>query len=194
MKAFVFFFAVCTLLTFACGAPAAATPEKAEFQPVTISGTHEVHRDIRGGDAFTLTGNKVDMLVTFTVTSQPDDTLKGTAEVTYTEAYEFRYEEPDFEPCILNWTTEPITWTTDLSGALKHNPDGSLTAVLLAHSKDGPSFIQDFNCEGERAKTPEFAYIAGLLVNGKYDNKFEYVLHPMVSGSHYEITSMQLIP
>jgi hypothetical protein len=185
-------------LLLACGlAPAVETPTASTapaFQPLTIKGTYEMHLDTQAGEAFTYNAEKIDTTATFTATSQADSTLKGTAQVTYTEAYQFKYDEQGFQPCAQAWTTEPITWTAELTGRVQQNADGSLTVVLLANPKDGPSFSQNFDCEGPKTKTPEFAYIAGVLVNGEYKHKSIYQLHPMLVGSQEETTIMELVP
>ena len=187
----------CILFILACGSlptSEATSVAAAPVAPITINGTHEVHSDIKGGDAFAFSGKKIDMVVTFTATSQEDQTMKGTAQVTYVQSYEFRYEEEGYEPCLLAWTIEPITWTAELTGRMQQNTDGSITVVLIANPREGPSFLQDLSCEGETSTTPVFDFLGGVLVDGKYRSKFEYLPHPMTSGSHFETTIMEVVP
>jgi hypothetical protein len=191
------FFILAVFLLTACGTvPAAPTETTAPaeiFEPVTVQGTYELYSDIKGGEAFTFVADMVNLKVTFTATSQADNTMKGSAQASYVAAHEFRYEEEGYEACHQRWMLEPITWTAELTGTIQHNPDGSLTVALIANPKDGPSFTQNFNCEGEESTTPQFPYIVGLLVDGRYVHDPIYRLHPMQTGSKAEMIKMEVV-
>src|SRR5688572_28800841 len=102
-----FLLPACILMLLACGSvPAVETPSTVLLEPITIRGTYEVHSDLQAGEAFTFNSDKIDLVVTFTATSQADNTVQGTAQVTYTEVYEFSYFEDGYEPCNQAWTTE----------------------------------------------------------------------------------------
>lgn len=191
------FFSLAVLLLTACGtvstAPTGTPAPAAAFEPVTIQGTYEFHSDLKGGEAFTFVADMQNLEVTFTATSQADNTMKGSAQASYVAAHEFRYEEEGYEPCHQRWMIDPITWTAELTGTIQHNPDGSLTVALIANPKDGPSFTQNFDCEGEESRTPQFPHIVGVLVDGKYVYDPIYQLHPMQTGSKAEMIKMEVV-
>ena len=180
------------LPSLSCAVPATATPA---VEPITIKGTYEYHSDYQAGEAFTAVSDKVDLVVVFTATADSNSTMKGVAQVIYTQAYEFQYSgEEGYDPCHHLWATDPITWTPTLTGTYQRNPDGSLSVVLLADPKDGPSYTQFFQCDVEESKVPSFAFVSGLLVDGKYIERNQYVLHPMLVGSRSEMTTMEVVP
>jgi hypothetical protein len=191
----VFPLSILVLLILACGTvPATEPPASANFEPVTIEGTYEQHMDLKGGEAFTYVANKTDLTVTFTATSQADNTMRGTAQVIYIRSHQFDYEEEGYEPCHQLWSLEPITWTAELTGSIQHNPDGSLTVALIANPKDGPTFSHNFDCDGERSETPKFPYLTGVLVNGEYKHGAAYLPGPMQSGTNEEQIIMKVVP
>ena len=185
-------FLASVLPSLSCAVPATGTPV---LEPITIKGTYEYHSDIRGGDAGVGVSDKIDLVVLFTATADSSNTMKGVAQVTYTQAYDFQYTNEDgLEVCHHVWATDPIIWTPILTGTYQRNPDGSLSVVLLADPKDGPSYTQFFQCDVEESKVPSFAFVSGLLVDGKYIERNQYVLHPMVVGSRFELTTMEVVP
>jgi hypothetical protein len=190
----IFLLLIALLLILACGTvPATQAPATVAFEPITIKGTYELHSDIRSADGFSYVANKEDLTVTFTATSQPDNTMKGTAQAAYLSAHEYKYEEEGYEPCHQLWSLEPIPWTAELTGTIQQNPDGSLTVALIANPKDGPIFTQNYYCEGDESHSPQFAYIAGVLVDGKYQSASSYQLGPMSGGLREERIMMEVV-
>ncbi len=175
------------LIIFACSSAPGIPSAKNQ---VTVKGTYEYHSDITtDGSTSGFAHTKIDMIATFTATSQPDHTMKGTAHVTFTESYELGGES-----CKIAWTTDPLTWDPDLSGTIQNNQDGSLTVGLLASPREGPAFSKDYLCLGEQSVTPSFPGAGGTLVNGVYNQRHDFTLSANLTGSTYETTHLEIAP
>ena len=110
----------------------------------------------------------------FSVHTDGNNQLTGTADATYTEHYEF-----GSEGCKRAWTAGPLEWTSVLSGEYQQPAPGTVTLDLRADPSEGPSFSEDDLCTGSTPLTPSWPAVYGEVKNGIYDYRVEY---PMTGG------------
>ncbi len=155
----------------------------------TIKGSWETHLDTTayGGHS------TLNQVANFIASGQPDNTMKGTVQVTTVATTEGTH-------CDFNWTSGILNWNAVLSGTFQKNSDGSLTVSLNPTPQEGPQYFDPLfaigpGCgEGPRAtRTVLPPNMGGTLVNGKFDIRKD-VPGAAATGYHYVTGHIELVP
>jgi hypothetical protein len=152
---------------------------------VTITGTIETKSDETDDGANSHLHAYSDETATFTLVSTDGRTVSGTEVSHFITGHEVS------DGCIESTSSGDLTWTSNLTGTLQKNPDGSLTLETEGTPPSGPAY-QDGVCSAKTTVNVILLPVGGTIVNGQLDVHTDFPVSG-VGYSWYEI-HMKVVP
>jgi hypothetical protein len=156
----------------------------------TIMGSLELHSDQTLSSHGIVQHDKQDLVTKFTAAGQPDGTMTGTAQSTFSET------NSTAEPgCTDTWKSGDLSWSAILSGTFQKNSDGSLLVNLNLTPNTSPPYFTGYCGKQGGPITAGLPRVTGKLVNGKYDFRQDYPLSGSgTSGYGYLTIHIEMVP